>query len=57
MLEQNVTSRYLRRRRLEQLLEGLFPGVGDFNIRLREDQWLFTAPRCVTDDELDLARD
>ncbi|KAL4783304.1 hypothetical protein BJX76DRAFT_260020 [Aspergillus varians] len=57
MLYQNVPYRYIQRRRLKQLLEELFPEVEDFHIQMIEDQWLFAAPRIVTEDELDTAQD
>ncbi|KAL4742687.1 hypothetical protein BDV11DRAFT_180436 [Aspergillus similis] len=53
MPEQNVSSRYIRRWRLIMLLGNLFPEVEDFNIRLREDEWIFFVPRLVTESELE----
>ncbi|KAL5001030.1 hypothetical protein BDV10DRAFT_182903 [Aspergillus recurvatus] len=53
MPEQNVSSRYIRGWRLKLLLESLFPEVTDFNIRMREDEWIFFVPRLVTESELD----
>ncbi|KAJ5370259.1 uncharacterized protein N7496_006351 [Penicillium cataractarum] len=46
---QNTTSKYLTQDRLQEKLERLFPGQTEFNIRMREDQWTFTAPRIVSD--------
>ncbi|KAK7951621.1 uncharacterized protein PG986_007349 [Apiospora aurea] len=44
---QNATTRYLKKESLQKLLERLFPGQTDFKIRLKEDQWSFTAPTVV----------
>ncbi|KAL4749094.1 hypothetical protein BDW72DRAFT_195134 [Aspergillus terricola var. indicus] len=55
MPEQNVSSRYIRGWRLKLLLESLFPEVKAFNIRLREDEWIFFVPRLVTESELECA--
>ncbi|KAK3341965.1 hypothetical protein B0T25DRAFT_586036 [Lasiosphaeria hispida] len=57
VVHQNVTSRYLKRDTLQELLEQLFPGQKDFNIRMKEDQWCFSAPRKVEDSEIDSIRD
>ncbi|KAK5993765.1 hypothetical protein PT974_07202 [Cladobotryum mycophilum] len=46
---QNVTKKYLKRTSLQRLLERLFPGQKDFNIRMKDDQWLFTAPSYVSE--------
>ncbi|KAL4905102.1 hypothetical protein BDW74DRAFT_178111 [Aspergillus multicolor] len=53
MPEQNVSNRYIRRWRLRLLLETLFPDASDFNIRMKEEEWIFIVPRLVTEDELD----
>ncbi|KAK1498110.1 hypothetical protein CCUS01_12980 [Colletotrichum cuscutae] len=44
---QNVTSRYLKKARLQQLLEKIFPGHTDFEIEMRDDVWHFKAPKEV----------
>ncbi|CAJ2504034.1 Uu.00g114280.m01.CDS01 [Anthostomella pinea] len=49
---QSAKSRYLKEENLSRLLARLFPGQADFNIRLRDDQWCFTVPREVTEDEI-----
>ncbi|KAI2470991.1 hypothetical protein F4781DRAFT_388373 [Annulohypoxylon bovei var. microspora] len=54
---QNVNSRYLKLKSLQILLQRLFPGQTDFNIRLRDDQWCFTVPTQVSEDELNGVRD
>ncbi|KAK1764226.1 hypothetical protein QBC33DRAFT_547552 [Phialemonium atrogriseum] len=54
---QNVTCRYMKKSSLQALLERLFPGQKEFNIRMKDDQWCFTAPRKVTEADLDVARD
>ncbi|KAI0889172.1 uncharacterized protein GGS22DRAFT_153350 [Annulohypoxylon maeteangense] len=54
---QNIHSRYLKEKSLQALLQRLFPGQADFNIRLRDDQWCFTVPTQVSEDELDAIRD
>ncbi|KAK5653981.1 hypothetical protein OQA88_7657 [Cercophora sp. LCS_1] len=50
-VKQNVTRRYLKRESLQELLESLFSETGqrDFDIKQKEDQWVFTAPRKVED--------
>ncbi|UNI16541.1 hypothetical protein JDV02_002968 [Purpureocillium takamizusanense] len=48
-LTQVVCQRYLKRDSLQTLLERLFPGQKDFKIRMKEDQFSFTAPRNVTE--------
>ncbi|KAL3961013.1 hypothetical protein ACCO45_006130 [Purpureocillium lilacinum] len=54
---QNVCQRYLKKDSLQTVLERLFPGQTDFRIRLREDQWCFTAPRTVTEAEIEYVVD
>ncbi|KAI1457954.1 hypothetical protein F4805DRAFT_457142 [Annulohypoxylon moriforme] len=49
---QNIYSRYLKEKSLQTLLQRLFPGQTDFNIRLRDDQWCFTVPTEVSEDDL-----
>ncbi|KAK1465215.1 hypothetical protein CMEL01_12570 [Colletotrichum melonis] len=44
---QNVTSRYLKKASLQQLLEKIFPGHTDFEIEMRDDVWHFKAPKEV----------
>ncbi|KXH32371.1 hypothetical protein CSIM01_05793 [Colletotrichum simmondsii] len=44
---QNVTSRYLKKASLQQLLEKMFPGHTDFEIEMRDDVWHFKAPKEV----------
>ncbi|KAK1752731.1 hypothetical protein QBC47DRAFT_389166 [Echria macrotheca] len=58
-VKQNVTSRYLKKTNLQDLLERLFKdeGVTEFNIKQKDDQWCFTAPRKVEDVEIDAVRD
>ncbi|KAK0630328.1 hypothetical protein B0T17DRAFT_528135 [Bombardia bombarda] len=53
----NVVSRYLKRDALQELLEELFPGQKDFKITQLDDQWRFTAPRKVEDEEIDKIRE
>ncbi|KAI1102620.1 hypothetical protein F4804DRAFT_334114 [Jackrogersella minutella] len=50
---QNIHSRYLKEKRLQALLQRLFPGQTDFNIRMKDDQWCFTAPTKVSEDDLE----
>ncbi|KAK8089255.1 hypothetical protein PG997_004216 [Apiospora hydei] len=54
---QNATTRYLKKESLQKLLERLFPGQTDFKIRLKEDQWSFTAPTVVKEEYIDGIRD
>lgn len=54
---QNVTSRYLKKDALQARLEELFPGQTDFNIRMKDDQWTFTAPEHVDESQIDEARE
>ncbi|KAI1450480.1 hypothetical protein F5Y02DRAFT_368964 [Annulohypoxylon stygium] len=54
---QNVHARYLKEKSLQTLLERLFPGQTDFKIRLRDDQWCFTVPKEVSEEDLDAIRD
>ncbi|KAK6841759.1 hypothetical protein PG990_006249 [Apiospora arundinis] len=53
---QNATTRYLTKESLQKLLEKLFPGQTDFKIRMKEDQWSFTAPTAVKEEDIDGAR-
>ncbi|KAI2601966.1 hypothetical protein GGR54DRAFT_634369 [Hypoxylon sp. NC1633] len=46
---QNATTRYLKEEKLLRLLQRLFPGRTDFNIRMRDDQWCFTVPSPVSE--------
>ncbi|OJJ07179.1 hypothetical protein ASPVEDRAFT_46540 [Aspergillus versicolor CBS 583.65] len=57
MIDQNVSSRYIKRWRLQQLLETLFPEVSNFHIRMIEDEWVFTVPKLVTEEQLDTVQD
>ncbi|KAK0631513.1 hypothetical protein B0T14DRAFT_559302 [Immersiella caudata] len=56
-VNQNVTARYLKKASLQALLEKLFEGQTEFNIRMKEDQWCFTAPRKLEESEIDALRD
>ncbi|KAK1638670.1 hypothetical protein BDP81DRAFT_422440 [Colletotrichum phormii] len=44
---QHVTSRYLKKASLQQLLEKIFPGHTNFEIEMRDDIWHFKAPKQV----------
>ncbi|KAH7026589.1 uncharacterized protein B0I36DRAFT_366133 [Microdochium trichocladiopsis] len=81
LVTQNTTARYLKRARLQRLLEQLFPGHTQFSIeasapmqcpatspwsnkkltgiglQMKDDQWCFSAPRKVSDDDIDNVRD
>ncbi|KAI1806706.1 hypothetical protein F4811DRAFT_510039 [Daldinia bambusicola] len=54
---QNTNTRYLKEENLLRLLQRLFPGQANFNIRLRDDQWLFTVPAVVSEDVINGVRD
>lgn len=54
---QNANVRYLKQENLLKLLQRLFPGQTDFNIRLRDDQWCFTVPSPVKEDDINGVRD
>ncbi|KAE8382720.1 hypothetical protein BDV26DRAFT_223795 [Aspergillus bertholletiae] len=56
---QDAAGNYLRRERLQALLERLFPDHPelDFHIRLDDEIWSFDAPREVTRQELREASD
>ncbi|KAI1476968.1 hypothetical protein F4774DRAFT_391002 [Daldinia eschscholtzii] len=54
---QNTNTRYLKEENLLRLLQRLFPGQTNFNIRLRDDQWLFTVPSIVSVDDINGIRD
>jgi len=54
---QNTAARYLKKTRLQRLLEQLFPGQTEFFIEMRDDQWCFIAPEQVADDDLNNIRD
>lgn len=54
---QNTNTRYLKEDSLLRLLQRLFPGQADFNIRLRDDQWCFTVPSVVSESDINGARD
>ncbi|KAJ9150722.1 hypothetical protein NKR23_g3367 [Pleurostoma richardsiae] len=47
VVTQNVSKRYLKKAKLQKLLEEKFPGHENFNIRLKDDQWSFTTPAKV----------
>ncbi|KAI1375788.1 hypothetical protein F4677DRAFT_445948 [Hypoxylon crocopeplum] len=49
---QNATARYLKEEDLLKVLRRLFPGWTNFNIRLRDDQWCFTVPTPVSEDDI-----
>ncbi|KAI0169818.1 hypothetical protein GGR52DRAFT_485057 [Hypoxylon sp. FL1284] len=49
---QNAHARYIKQESLLRLLQRLFPGRADFNIRLRDDQWCFTVPTRVSEDQI-----
>ncbi|KAI6089254.1 hypothetical protein F4821DRAFT_257053 [Hypoxylon rubiginosum] len=52
---QSVASRYIKEEKLLRLLQRLFPGTdeADFNIRLADDRWSFTAPSLVAASDID----
>ncbi|KAI2618274.1 hypothetical protein GGS26DRAFT_385331 [Hypomontagnella submonticulosa] len=54
---QNTSTRYLKEENLLRLLRRLFPAQADFKIRLRDDQWCFTVPSPVSEDEINGVRD
>ncbi|XXH05952.1 hypothetical protein Hte_012395 [Hypoxylon texense] len=54
---QNASTRYLKEESLLRLLQRLFPGQANFNIRLRDDQWCFTVPTPVDESEINNIRD
>ncbi|KAI1659785.1 hypothetical protein F4813DRAFT_351945, partial [Daldinia decipiens] len=54
---QNTNTRYLKENSLLRLLQRLFPGQADFNIRLRDDQWCFTVPSAVSESDINGVRD
>ncbi|KAL3417525.1 hypothetical protein PVAG01_10535 [Phlyctema vagabunda] len=51
-IRQTTGNRYLKRASLQKLLEEKF-GKMDFKIILQDDQFIFTAPEEVSDEELE----
>ncbi|KAI1415507.1 hypothetical protein F5Y13DRAFT_145313 [Hypoxylon sp. FL1857] len=54
---QHTSARYLKQESLFRLLQRLFPGQADFRIRMRDDQWCFTAPSVVSESDINAERD
>ncbi|KFA72668.1 hypothetical protein S40288_10793 [Stachybotrys chartarum IBT 40288] len=51
MPEQTISTHYMTEMNLQRLLEKLFPGQKDFNIRMRNDVLRFDAPKVVDESE------
>ncbi|KAH8702726.1 hypothetical protein GQ44DRAFT_717364 [Phaeosphaeriaceae sp. PMI808] len=60
LITQDSRGRYLDDDKLRVVLEELFPkeiyGEAPFTIGMRNDQWLISTPRPLTDEELDRAK-
>ncbi|KAL6855544.1 hypothetical protein ACO1O0_006693 [Amphichorda felina] len=46
---QHVATHYLKKSALEDLLKSLFPNHENFDIKMRGDLWIFTAPKKVNE--------